>query len=555
MFRSLHIFFCLFCCFSCLDRVSLYAEEAQLFAHYPLFTDVQDHSGNGHHGVNNGVTFTNHQKGPLNALFDGRASKITLPAGVIPATGDFSLTVNIQVESATGDVPGDLVSYYDSETRRGVQLGLHSAHGVTSSQSHLRTVEFGLDHGSSPGDWTDHGRMGNAVLIYSMAVYDGALYVGTCEAGVEQSGRVFRYDGKSWEDLGAPDRCNSVASLAVYDGNLYAGVGQYRLAGSALAESDNPAPGGHVYRWDESGKWIDCGQLPDTVAINGMTVFQGHLYASSMYAPAGFYRYEGGTTWTECETPNGKRVEALGVFNGHLYATGYDEGAVYRFDGTSWEHLGKLPEATQTYGFTVYRGELYVSEWPNARVYRLREAEGASPKWELAGKLGEERESMPLLVYNGQMYAGSLPTGEVYRFDGGQNWQKIARLDMTPDVTYRRVWSMAVYKGQMFAGTLPAGRVHSVSIGHVATHDTTLSAGWHHIAAVRQSGELKLYVDGKLSGTSTPFPADLDISNSSPVTIGFGPRDYFKGGMSDLRIYHSSISPELISKISAAKPK
>ncbi len=538
-----------------LSPVHVTADEPAVVAHYPLMKDARDHSGNGHHGENQDVHFGVGANDVRSAEFNGTSSSIQLPDEVIPDQGDFTISVRVLVESPTSDVPGDIFSKYDSQTRRGLQLGIHSAHGVTSSQPQLRTVEFGLDNGSTPGEWMDHGRLGNAVLIYSMAVHQGSLFAGTCEAGIKESGRVFRFDGSTWHDLGAPDRCNSVSSLAVYNSELYAGVSRYRLAGSSLAESDNPNFGGRVYRWKSPDKWIDCGQLPNTETINGMTVVKGKLYASSMYKPAGFYRYEGGKQWTDCGTPNGKRVESLGVYNGHIYASGYDEGAVYRYDGQSWESLGIMPDATQTYGFAVYRGELYVTEWPNARVYRLDETKDAQPKWNLAGHLGDERESMPLMVYNGQMYAGSLPTGEVYRFDGGQSWKKIARLDMTPDVKYRRVWSMAVFQGRLFAGTLPAGRVHSVSIGHVATHDQTLSPGWHHLTAVRDHGKLKLFVDGQLSATSSSFATDLEISNRAPVQIGFGPRDYFRGKMADLRIYHAPLSSEAISGLAGSDAK
>jgi len=72
-----------------------------------------------------------------------------------------------------------------------------------------------------------------------------------------------------------------------------------------------------------------------------------------------------------CGTPEGLRVVALGVFDGHLYGTGYDKGQVYRYlGGSDWEIVGELPDTTQTYGFAVYRGRLYVSTWPTATVFR-----------------------------------------------------------------------------------------------------------------------------------------------------------------------------------------
>ena len=102
--------------------------------------------------------------------------------------------------------------------------------------------------------------------------------------------------------------------------------------------------------------------------------------------------------------------------NGYLYASGYDEGAVYRFDGKNWTHLGHVsPKSTQTYGFTVCQGSLHVSEWPQAEVYRY---DGVN-QWTSIGKLGNEKESMPLTVYNGKMFSGTLPLAAVYRYDGG----------------------------------------------------------------------------------------------------------------------------------------
>jgi hypothetical protein len=453
----------------------------------------------------------------------------------------------VHTAEALDDLPGNILSQYDPGKRRGFQLSIDSRPGVTSSQANARQLHFGIDNGRSDAKWTDHGRLGKAVLVFGMAVYKGQLFAGTCVAGKSEAGRVFRFDGKTWTDCGAPDKCNSVSAFAVYKGNLYVGVSKYRLRGSSLKESDNPHPGGGVYRYVADGKWEACGRLPKVEAINGLAVFRDKLYASSMYAPAGLFRYEGGTKWTSCGAPGGKRVEALCVYNGHLYATGYDEGAVYRYDGTTWSHLGRVGKATQTYGFAVHNGELYVSEWPNAEVYRY----GGGQKWVFAGKLGSERETMPLVVYNGKMYAGTLPSGEVYRYDDGTSWTKFARLDFTPDVRYRRVWSMAVFRGRLFAGTLPSGRVHSVEVGRNATYDTALQPGWRHIAAVKGKDRLTLYIDGKPVARSAVFkPSDYDLSTAAPLRIGFGPHDYFHGRMSDLRIYSRALSDAEVRKLS-----
>ncbi|MEZ6054220.1 MAG: LamG-like jellyroll fold domain-containing protein [Planctomycetaceae bacterium] len=519
---------------------SLFDEQLRSYSH-----DV-DLGENGPHGTTSHV-----------AKFNGVTSQIEIPSGVSPALGtdDFTIAVWVNVDDATGDLPGEILSQYDASTRTGFRLGIDSRPGVTSSQANWRNVHFGIDNGSTPGDWTDHGRLGNAILIFGMAVFDGQLFAGTCEAGENEAGRVFRFDGDEWTDCGAPDRCNSVSSLVVYDGHLYVGVSKYRLRGSALAESENPHLGGTVYRYDGDHQWTSCGQLPETEGINGMVVYNGKLYAGSLYAPAGFFRYEGGTEWTSCGVPDGKRVESLTVYNGHIYASGYDQGAVYRYDGEFWEHLGVIEGASQTYGFATYRDDLYVSEWPNAKVFRS----GGDTVWNDVGQLGDEKETMPLVVYNGKMYGGTLPTAEVYRFDEATDeqtppsWTKVARLDWTPDVQYRRVWTMSVFQGRLFAGVLPSGHVHSVEVGRNVTCDRALPSGWHHIAAVREKDRLKLYIDGDFVSTSTTFaPDDFNLTNSQPLRIGFGTTDHFYGQLCDLRIEQVAKNADQIRQLMAA---
>jgi len=514
------------------------AGDDSLIGHWPLLGDVQDRSGNQNHGVNHGVEL----KANCPASFDGVNSWIEVPHSDSLAldNDEFTVAVSVRTEASIDDVIGDLVSKFDAGSRRGFQLSVKNHAGVTSSQSNDRHLHFGIDNGQIEPEWTDHGHLGDAILVYGMAVCNDQLFAGTCVPGKDAAGHVYRFDGKQWTDCGSPDRCNSVSSLAVLDGRLYVGTARYRLRGSSLAESENPHNGGNVYRYEDDGTWTHCGSLPDVEAINGMVVYKGKLYASSMYAPAALYRYDGGKMWTSCGVPDDRRVESLAVYNGYLYATGYDEGAVYRFDGTDWAHMGKVsPGSTQTYGFAVYQGNLHVSEWPQANVYRF----DGPDQWTSIGKLGDEKESMPLTVYNGKMYSGTLPLAAVYRYDGGTNWTSIGRVDTTPDVRYRRAWSMAVFQGRLFVGTLPGGRVLSIEAGKNATYDTALKPGWRHIAACRDKQRLTVYVDGKPVASSSTFDAaDYDLTNDEPLRIGFGPHDYFNGRMKNLRLYRRTLT-------------
>lgn len=530
------------------------AGDEGLIGHWKFSGDANDSSGLGNHGKAIAVDLTASGPGGTPggaARFDGMASYVEVPADprLGLGTGDFTLAVWAHTEGALDDVLGDLVSKYDPATRRGLNWGLRSGAGTTNSQSNDRNLQFGIDAGTEPA-WSDVGRPGNAVYVMAMAVHDGALYVGTCEAGAGETGHVYRYDGgSSWVDCGSPDRSNAVTSLAVHDGKLYAGTGRYRLAGSSLPESTNANLGGKVFRYDGEGAWADCGRLTDAEAVGGLVVFRGDLYASSLYKPAGFFRYRGGDSWERGPLPeDGRRVVALGVFNGYLYATSYDSCSVARFDGTNWEPLAVLEPTGQTYSFEVHRGELFVGTWPNGQVFRFDQGR----RWVSAGRLGSELEVMGMAVHNGKLYAGTLPLAEVYRLEGDARWTRTAQLDLTPEVRYRRAWSMAVFGGRLFCGTLPSGRVHALTVGRSVSHDRPLGPGWRHLTAVRRGGRLSLHVDGKTVATSSPSDAaPLDLTNQEPLRIGLGAHDHFRGSLSDLRLYNRALSEREIADLSA----
>jgi len=68
------------------------------------------------------------------------------------------------------------------------------------------------------------------------------------------------------------------------------------------------------------------------------------------------------------------------------------------------------------------------------------------------------------------------------------------------------------------------------------TYDRELQAGWQHLAAIRRRSELSLYLNGRKVASEKLGGATLDVTNSEPLTIGFGEHDYFKGTMRDVQI-------------------
>ena len=522
-----------------------------------LERDTRDSSGNDLHLKGRGIRFvdkaTRRNNRPT-ARFDGRSSVLEAAGDrrLDPGTGPFSISAWVHTDESLDDVLGDVMSKFDPSRRTGFQLSIKNNVGVTNTSSNYRHVHFGIDNGRVETSWTDHGRPGNNMYVFSLLVHRGQLYAGTCEPGIKEAGHVYRFDGKSgWIDLGTPDACNAVSTLCSFGGEIYAGTSKYRLAGSSLPESPNLTKGGRVFRYMGGKTWKSLGKLGEAEALYGSVVFKNKLYVSAMYSP-GLFRYdrsETGGKWTNCGTFEGKRVESLAVYNGAIYATGFDEAGVYRYDGDGWEHLGIVGKNTQTYGFTVYRGDLHVSSWPTGSVFRMEEAAGKTT-WAFVGRLAMEKESMPLAVYNGMMYSGTLPLGEVFRFDGGQKWTSLGRIDTTPDVRYRRAWSMAVFRGRLFAGVLPSGRVKSIEAGKSATSDVELPSGWVHLAAVKGPTRLRLYVDGKKVAESSKFDASkFDLSNQVPLTVGRGQHDHFNGSLSDVRFYRSALSSFQVKRV------
>lgn len=465
--------------------------------------------------------------GEQELVCDGRqAPPLTVVRQIELGSHDFAAGLSIHTDHTLRDDLGSLLSLWNPHTRHGFHLDVACNTGCTSSQSNWRQVEFGLDAGTTPS-WRDEGRPGHAVFGFALCVHRGSLYVATCETEGEGLGRVYRYAGPGdWRPLPPLDGANAVTSLASFQGQLYAATGKYRLAGSSLPESTNPQRGGRIFRLTSAETWELVGELPETEAVAALVQFAGQLYASSLYRPAGFFRYEKDQEWTALPTPQNQRVQALALHDGYLYASSYDGGRVYRYDGQHWTDLGQVgTDNTQTYSFATYLGHLHVGTWPSGRVFRL----DPSDQWTDTGRLGQELEVMGLLVYNGALYAGTLPLAQVYRLDPS-GWTLLRQLDQTPDVKYRRVWTMATYQGRLFCTTLPSGHVWSLSAGECLTWDEEFPPGWHDLVIQRQKGRLRLFVDGRCVAERPTAEPSLHVNTQGlTLTVADGPRGPFLG--------------------------
>jgi hypothetical protein len=410
-----------------------------LAGHWRLKGDCRDHSGHGNHGKNHGVDL---QSG----TFDGRAAYIEVPPddSLQLGRGDFTISAWVHTEPIVDDTLGDVFSLYDPVRRKGVTLNLKASSGGYQSSGDDRHVYFGIDN-DHLGEWQDHGRPSatSNYVANSLTVYKGHLYAANIDARDEADWQhVFRFaGGDQWIDCGrvGPKKTTGVMGLIVHQGRLYAGTSTYDW--TRVFSGDYEAA--RVYRYEGGSTWTDCGGPGEMLRINCMATYGGKLYVGGDRGlppkgetqwtgrPYRVFAYDGATAWKvagslPAERPKNCYPHAMAVHDGKLYV-GYPN--VYSFDGRQWEFAGMPIGATpvelkphlQVHSLGVYRGRLLAGMWPEARVVEYQGGE----RWSDHGRLGDGTEINSLTVYNGQLYAGSIPRGEVSRYDGNGSWTSL----------------------------------------------------------------------------------------------------------------------------------
>jgi hypothetical protein len=555
--------------------------EPELVGHWKLRGDCQDSSGHNNHGTNHGVDLDR-------GAFDGEGTYIEVPASdsLKLGTGDFAICTWLDTPKELDDIVGDVVDIYDPAARRGITLTINSSAGGYQSQGTDRHVHFGIDNARRT-EWQDCGRP-NPTSNYvsnSMTVYKGKLYAATTDAQDEADWcHVYRYDsGDKWTDCGrvGDHRTTGVMPMIVHDGDLYAVTSTYDWT---RVQSGNYEPG-RVYRYLGGTQWEDCGQPSDNRTLNSIASYKGKLFVGGGPNTLGVFVHEGDTQWSPSnlfpnDGPKKCFPHPMCRHNGKLFVA---FPVAYCFDGNAWNYIGSpLPAGQdwflQTHSLELYQGKLYAGTWPEGKVAEYQGGED----WKIVGRVGVDgTEVNALAVYNGKLYGGSIPRAEVCRFDGVPEWTSLkqfyspegwkpalpghARRDEYNQ--WSRVTSLTVYDGKLFASTgsctasvldAPAdvrGKVFSMEAGKVASYDNDLGPGWKHLAAVREGGLLKLYIDGKIVAKSSSFdPAEYDISTNQPLRIGFGQTEYFAGKMADVRIYKGTLSEGDIEQLASARP-
>lgn len=546
-----------------------------LAGHWPLTGDAKDHSGNGNHATNHGVN-------PATGEFDGRSAFLEVPhhSSLDPGAGDFTIAAWVFTRGPVMDVPGDIVSKYDPNGRRGFSLSLYSSSGGYNGQGTERYLSFGVDNARSP-EWEDCGRPSptSNYVSNSLTVFNGGLYAATTDGQTEQDwAHVYRYlGGTRWQDCGrvGRGRTRGVGPLIVHDKNLFAATWSYDWTRVSKDALDN----GRVYRYRGGRDWEDCGQPGECRRLFGMASYGGALYVVADDNRC--YVWDGRRRWSPCGSFR-NLVHPMLVHDGRLmvgafggkFADGFRQAEVQAYDGQKWTPLGcpiQTPDREdQIHALQSYRGVLHATTWPTGKVGAYRNG-----RWEDCGRLGDSSESNALTVYNGKLYAGTIPGAEVFRYDGDRRWTRLKRFS-SPEVAedaplatvrWGRVTSLTVFGGRLFASigsyqsalaNAPAGtrgKVFAMRAGACVCSHRDLGDGWHHVTAVRNGDRVSLSIDGKTAGTSDRFlAAGYDLSNSEPLKIGFGETDYLSGKLCDVRFYRRALSESEVRRFAKARP-
>jgi len=551
-----------------------------LMAHYPLIEDTKDVIGSADGEAEN-VEFGVWPKDSLkkSAMFNGRNSRIKVnnTAAFNIGKKDFSLALWVRCRMPLTSTLGDLVSKFDPDLRKGINLHISGSSPAYSAMSDTRHVHFGIDDAST-SLWEDYGKpWPSNSLISNLVTFENNLYCGIADADKPQSrAHVFRLGvNKNWIDcgrLGDNENHHSVMSLAVHNGKLYAGTGiwDWVQALGGLKGAPLPAPT-RVFVYEGGVRWKDLGQVGNGSRILCLASYNGNLFAGLDSVGGGkAFKYDG-NNWIDCGAPDGKNFECFLPMQGKLFASTH--GNIYEYKGAkSWLKIGSAPfDINQIHSMQVFAGKMILGTWPQGYVLRY----DGSQSWSKIGRLGLPEgpnlinEVMDLTVYNGKLYAGLIPKAEVYRFEKDNDWTQLGSLAKRSDwdvknvATWARITCLTCFQGKLFAGTGSCqgrsldsivdpslGRVFAMQAGAVASHERDIGGAWTHIAAIRRGPQIQLFVNGKLTASS-PIPSEkpFDLDNKSPLWFGFGAQNYFDGTISNLRFYQGALDIPTITSL------
>src|SRR5690625_262222 len=137
-------------------------EGREEIGYWDFAEDLQDQSQAQHRTlVRGGVRLAAESEGSTSenfAVFDGKTGWLEIPEFSFLDSGELTLAAWICTEGAEDEEAGDIISQYNSETRRGFHLSVKTNYGSTNTGNFNR-LYFGIDDDRESG-WEDYGRPG-----------------------------------------------------------------------------------------------------------------------------------------------------------------------------------------------------------------------------------------------------------------------------------------------------------------------------------------------------------------------------------------------------------
>jgi hypothetical protein len=278
--------------------------------------------------------------------------------------------------------------------------------------------------------------------VSALAVFNGYLYAGVSNTNPLEGAQIFRsQNGVTWTPVIEPgfglphdNRPPAILDLTVFQGRLYASTGK----GNA-AQIWRSLDGVTWAPMVNSGFWD-----PDTVAITGLTEFDGKVYAGAWNEVSGAQIWSSFTgdnnSWTQVAPvvpgtgPGG--VAGMTVFDGALYAA-IDSDApaqIWRSYGGAWTAVMSdgfgSDMTTSISGMAVFGGYLYVgagNETSGAQLWRTNDGDiwtqVIDPEFAIPNNLAVEMVS----VWQNQLYVSvknTLTGIEIWRSADGASWEQ-----------------------------------------------------------------------------------------------------------------------------------
>jgi uncharacterized repeat protein (TIGR01451 family) len=220
--------------------------------------------------------------------------------------------------------------------------------------------------------------------LYSFAEYKGEFYVGGYFGsinGVPGTAAIARFDGTSWKPVGG-GITGGPLTMKEYNGKLYVG-------GDIRSADGHPAYGiaawdGHSWSTLEPGLTVTDPVIAGPYAVvNALEVYKGKLCVGGFFGKANGIDAPGiatwdGHSWGTLGGGTNREVYELGLYDHELYAfgpyiTSVDGKPIHelaRWDGHRWDSVGVRKSWLNIHDMTAFRGELYAVGWSERSIER-----------------------------------------------------------------------------------------------------------------------------------------------------------------------------------------